>query len=110
MNSATRRAWQWGLIAAVALGLAVTLAAPPAHGGAAQPYSQSPLATPFQRRSQQVAPFPTPAITLTPYQVSPLRIDDAERPLFGDAAALWVGAAGLLLLGGSGVLVLTRRR
>jgi LPXTG-motif cell wall-anchored protein len=42
--------------------------------------------------------------------VSPLRIDDAERPLLGDRAALWIGAAGLLLVGGSVVLVLTRRR
>ncbi len=49
-------------------------------------------------------------MTIEPYQVSPLRIDNAERPVLGDTSALWIGAAGLLLLSGSAVLVLTRRR
>ena len=77
---------------------------------APQPVSQSPLTTPVQRRSQQLVPSPTPSVTAEPYQVSPLRIDDAERPLLGNTSALWIGAAGLLLLGGSVVLVVARRR
>ena len=90
--------------------LATALSANLVQATAPQPFSQSPLTTPAQRRSQQLVPSPAPSVTVEPYQVSPLRIDDAERPLLGNTSALWIGAAGLLLLGGSVVLVVARRR
>jgi hypothetical protein len=92
------------------LWLALAVAFSAAQAAAPAPFSQSPLATPIPRRIQQVVPAPLPSVTVEPYQVSPLRIDDVERPLLGDPSALWIGAAGLLLLGGSAVLVVTRRR
>ena len=101
---------RWCVAAVAIFWLMTALSANPVQATAPQPFSQSPLTTPVQRRSQQLVPSPTPSVTAEPYQVSPLRIDDAERPLLGNAAALWIGAAGIMLLGGSIVLVLARRR
>ena len=95
---------------ALGVGLALALTFSTAQSAAPAPITQSPLATPIPRRIQQVVPAPLPSVTVEPYQVSPLRIDDIERPLLGDPSALWIGAAGLLLLGGSVALVVTRRR
>ena len=105
MTGHLARVLRWFGVAGAGLWLA-TAVIYVASATAPQTLSQSTLATP-ERRSQAVVPSPTP---ITPYPVSPLRIDDAERPLLGDRAALWIGAAGLLLVGGSVLLVLTRRR
>lgn len=122
-----------GLAAMAILLLTTTLLVITAQAIAPPPVVQSPLATP-QPRIQPVVPLlpssPTPSpsptttatpapatapptapgATVEPFQVSPLHIDAGERPLPGSAFALWLGAAGLLLVAGSAVLVVTRRR
>lgn len=110
VKAQTFRVLHWWMAVVAAIWLATTVTVIAVQATAPQPFDQSPLATPVQRRSQQIVPSPAPRVTIEPYQVSPLRIDNAERPLLGDASALWIGAAGLLLLSGSAVLVLTRRR
>lgn len=124
-----------GLAAIAILLLTTAMLVITAQASAPPPLVQSPLATP-QPRIQPVVPLlsssptpspspsppptaaPTPAdaptaapgAAVVPFQVSPLHIDAGERALPGSSFALWLGAAGLLLVGGSVVLVITRRR
>ncbi len=98
------------MVVVAAIWLATTVTVVAVQATAPRPVDQSPLPTPVLHRSQGIIPSPVPRVTIEPYQVSPLRIDNAGRPLLADASALWIGAAGLLLLSGSAVLVLTRRR
>lgn len=87
--------------------------------------SQSPLepptlaATPTATVTETPTPSPTPTWTpeptatstptVAPYQVSPLVAQTTGRPP-DDGSALWLGAAALIVLGGSAVLLLAERR
>ena len=54
-------------------------------------------------------PTVTPTPTIAPYQVSPL-VPEARSRLPEDGSPLWIGGAALLVLAGSGLLLLAERR
>ena len=109
------------------IGLCALAAAPPLPLRAQttpNPFGPSPLepptlaATPTATVTATWTPSPTPTwtpeptatatTTIAPYQVSPLTAQGGGPP--EDATPLWIGAAALLVLGGSAVLLLAERR
>jgi hypothetical protein len=68
-------------------------------------------ATPTPTPTATFTPLPTetPTPTIAPLQVSPLIAQDTTA-LPDDGALLWIGAAGLLMLAGSAVLLVAERR
>lgn len=71
----------------------------------------TPTATITATPSPTVTPEPTstPTPTVAPYQVSPLAPQASGR-LPDDGSSLWIGGAALLVLAGSGLLLLAERR
>jgi hypothetical protein len=67
--------------------------------------------TPTQTPTATFTPLPTetPTPTVAPFQVSPL-VAQGTAALPDDGALLWIGAAALLLLVGSSVLLVAERR
>jgi hypothetical protein len=76
-----------------------TLAAPTA----------SPTATPAPSPTWTPEPTLTATATIAPYQVSPL-VPQAANRLPDDGSPFWIGGAALLVLAGSGLLVIAERR
>jgi hypothetical protein len=54
-------------------------------------------------------PTATPTATIAPLQVSPLVAQSGTR-LPDDGALLWIGAAALIILAGSAILLVAGRR
>jgi hypothetical protein len=65
--------------------------------------------TPMPTATSAETPSATPTATVAPLQVSPL-VAQSETRLPDDGALLWVGAAALVILAGSAVLVVAERR
>jgi hypothetical protein len=76
---------------------------------AAPTATATPTATPTPLPTATPEPTATPTATIAPYQVSPLVPQSASR-LPDDGSPLWIGGAALLVLAGSGLLVLAERR
>jgi hypothetical protein len=76
---------------------------------AAPTATASPTATSTPLPTDTPQPTATSTATIAPYQVSPLVPQTASR-LPDDGSPLWIGGAALLLLAGSGLLVLAERR
>ena len=69
----------------------------------------SPTPTDTLEPTATATPSPTPTATIAPLQVSPL-IAQGDTRLPDDGALLWIGAAALVILAGSAVLVVAERR
>ena len=72
-------------------------------------FSPTPTGTPEPSATPTETPSATPTATIAPLQVSPL-IAQGETRLPDDGALLWIGAAALVILAGSAVLVVAERR
>ncbi len=127
-RSACRTIFTWLL-----LGLVVCLWAPPVSlfaqatpVPADTPIVQSPLATPIPPATPTITPSPTetptptptdtpeptatPTATVAPLQVSsPLVAQSGSGPP-DDTSQLWIGAAALIVLAGSAILLFAERR
>lgn len=68
-------------------------------------FSPTPTETPVPTAT----PSATPTATIAPLQVSPL-VAQSGTGLPDDGALLWIGAAALVILAGSAVLVVAERR
>jgi hypothetical protein len=71
--------------------------------------SPTPTDTPVPTATATETPSATPSATVAPLQVSPL-VAQSETRLPDDRALLWIGAAALVILAGSAVLVVAERR
>ena len=69
----------------------------------------TPTVEPTASPSPTPTPEPTATATIAPYQVSPL-VAQETGGLPDDGSTLWVGAAALLVLGGSAVLAGAEKR
>lgn len=69
----------------------------------------TPTATETPVPTATPEPTATPTATVAPYQVSPLVAQETGR-LSDSGSSLWIGAAALLVLGGSIVLAAAERR
>jgi multidrug efflux pump subunit AcrA (membrane-fusion protein) len=78
-------------------------ASPTATATAVTALTSTPTSTPSPE------PTATATATIAPYQVSPL-VPQASGSLPDDSSPLWIGGAALLVLAGSGLLVLAERR
>jgi hypothetical protein len=71
--------------------------------------TETPTATPSATPTDTPVPTATPTATIAPLQVSPL-VAQSGTLLPDDGALLWIGAAALIILAGSAILLVAGRR